>query len=68
MTWRDVNDVLRYWEKHPPVQIMVQGYLGIGTSKWDGWENLPIEGEKVDFKNMTDEEFAKLLSKREVHI
>lgn len=29
MTLDDVLDLFDYWKDHPPVQWMVQGYLGI---------------------------------------
>lgn len=29
LTWREVGDLSNYWEDHPPLQRMVQGFLGI---------------------------------------
>lgn len=29
LTWQDVTDLSDYWADHPPVQWMVQAYLGI---------------------------------------
>jgi hypothetical protein len=33
MTLDDVLDLHDYWRDHPPVQWMVQSYLGIGSSQ-----------------------------------
>ncbi len=42
MTWDEVQDQLdipalsaftRYWESHPPIHVMVAGYLGIEPKK-----------------------------------
>lgn len=29
MDWHRVQALCRYWERHPPLHLMVQGYLGI---------------------------------------
>lgn len=29
LTWQDVSELSDYWQDHPPVQWMVQAYLGI---------------------------------------
>jgi len=29
LTWREVGELAEYWEDYPPLQRMVQGYLGI---------------------------------------
>lgn len=31
LTWADVADLSDYWMEHPPLQAMVQAYLGIGS-------------------------------------
>jgi hypothetical protein len=28
MTWRDVEDLTDYWRAHPPVHLLVAGYMG----------------------------------------
>lgn len=43
LTWQDVHDLTRYWGAHPPLQWMIQGFLGIKES-----EPQPI-GSGVDF-------------------
>jgi hypothetical protein len=33
LTWQDFVDLTAYWKDHPPLQWMVQAYLGIGKKE-----------------------------------
>lgn len=33
LTWQDVLDFQEHWKNHPPVQWMVQGYLGFNKKE-----------------------------------
>jgi hypothetical protein len=48
MDLTDVNELLEYWEKVPPLHIMVAGYLGVGK-------------KKEEKSTMTAEQFAAML-------
>ena len=41
MFLEDYDVLCRYWIEHPPIQVMVQAYLGI-KPKWRGRAGLPM--------------------------
>jgi hypothetical protein len=47
MTLDDVLDLHDYWAEHPPVQWMVQAYLGVGRSNEP--EHEPSSDELMSF-------------------
>ena len=43
MTISDLDDMEAYWRRHPPVHLLVAGYLGIGGEEDDeAWDDAAL--------------------------
>ena len=60
LTWQDVSDLNAYWKSHPPLQWMVQGYLGIKIPDDVDEPEQTAEGSSF-FDSMSPENFTAFL-------
>jgi hypothetical protein len=64
LTWADINELSAYWKHHPPVQAMVQAYLGIKVPE-EPESEVPISGPNI--VEMDSAEFAEFLKNAKPH-